>query len=986
MSDPAADVNFYELLDIDPSKRLSADEAKQLIKSAKARWNKESNSPSMGGSKARLKREKLRRLTDGWTFDTLSDPELERHLEEHRQARKRERDKKRSAAYEQLKEEIEFVALKGYILQREIDALVAAHSEMIPREQVESLASRYRRDEATQEQVSRDTLDRIDGLLDSIGAQSLCDVVGVALDASDTDIFEAAQRLYSDASRHRGEEWTIRKDLSGEAKSIFQSLAQAHSYREHERQRRFDRAFLTPVATTCNVTHKITAAQARLLLERAEKDQWSRDEATELLVSVASERGWSIILPSATAEQRGRIQELQRLMATRDSEVRTVREQLSQQRAAKIQIEERLRAAEKRATIAEQAAQLNKELSADALQQLRQAQERARKARAELDELNRRLADKELELVRELGPSLSMHLAHAELVAAQSIILSFPTLPPQWGDDARRVEQGIAESRRLLAMAQAAAGDAGRAETLVDQALGVCSDLQEARDLKATLRPAPPVGLEASLESDTIALTWKPSPSREVRYVVVRAEGKRPLQISDGVRLATVADCHWRDEIAPAARQLWYAIFAERGTTVSAQAAIADSALTFLPDALDVRAEGRDTMVALHWRLPRDARSVLVVRNEVRPPASPEDGQSFALGQTTHFEDTELVNGGRVNYRIYCEYVGAGDELLRSRGVATSAAPGVLAIDMPSLTLRGIDGINNHTVIIETREPEHGSLVIYRATTTPSISAGRSVPIARHRDFFGADWHEVRDLRDTLLQPGTYFYTPVVLFEQTAYSGEPEVYHYLPPVRNLRAVDHHQAGLQARWTWPPRCDTAEVRCVETGDGGSQVIIAHVRRVGSAEGGFAFHDLPGGEYKIIVLARYLVAGQPVCSSEESVPAQHVVPAQVRYALHIHRVALGRSRRVLEMHANQPVRLPRIRVVYGREPLASSGGGQILCEYSPGSSSPDSTWTVPLPDFTPVPDARIFVFPVDAALAVNVTFEFAPSDDAPATPTM
>jgi hypothetical protein len=390
---------------------------------------------------------------------------------------------------------------------------------------------------------------------------------------------------------------------------------------------------------------------------------------------------------------------------------------------------------------------------------------------------------------------------------------------------------------------------------------------------------------------------------------------------------------------------------------------------------LDVQSEGSDGAIELRWRLPRDAHSIRVVRHEAHSPSMPDDGEVFTLGETTHFDDMHLANGRRYYYRIYCEYAGPDGDMLRSEGVAATSIP-TPEITAPDLTLRGTPGITNHAVQIDVSLPTVGTLVVYRTRTAPGLPTGTKVPADQHKPLLGHDCHTVSGQRDMLFQAGEYFYTPVVLFQQMAYIGEPRVYRYCPPVGQLKATDIPGQGIEARWTLPPGCDSAEVRCAAARPSAATPSVALVPRGATANAVYVARGLPRGMYTLHVLARYQIAGQIVYSSEETLQVTHAAPMRICYALQTQRGFMGRVHVELVMRADEPVARPGIQVVYGREPITSQTDGRPLASFA-GSPLPATNWTMDLPEFTPEPGARVYVFSDPSPQDADVVFEYAPT---------
>lgn len=985
--------NLYELLGIDPSTTtLTASEAAQRIADARSRWTKAIQGVK-ASSIARLNLERLGRIESALTLqvksaDPAADPnEVERQITRQRDEALRRVEARRRAKRDQLKREIEFAGKNGTILEEEIAAWATRYGDVVTEGEMEAWTRPYKR----QEQEGIKQRREIEDALRAINEESLFSLVGMPLDASHAAVKQAADALYSEANLRapRSAEWDIRKNLSGEMGAIANDPVTYQQYSAYVRSQRFYRLYLQPVQVTCDVTHVITAEQVEYLCSLATQKGWTPNQAIEDLLALAQQHGWRVLQPGMDRSEQAHelernIKEYQRRLAKTRSQVEgTQRERDRALQQLKALRGEQQRLTSERDDALKQVAQAradaksDSEDAKDAKCRTAQERERAEDLQRRLDALSQRIADGEDELIRKYGPVLATYMSRVELVAAQAILKSFATLPPQWAGDAQRISRDITAAQRLLDEAKRAMPQVERAEALVEEALAKCADLESARDFKATLPPAPPSHVRVAREGDAVALTWDPSSSRDVRYAIVRSIGRPPLSVRDGQRLATVADCFWRDMDAPPARPLRYAIFAERGRTVSIQPALADTELTLLPDVSGVQIEASDAKVVLGWRLPRSAYSVRLVRETSDDQALPfasSDAQSFSLGQASRYEDTGLVNGRHYCYRIYCEYAGLDGTMLRSEGIVASATPSLPPSAVPALTMRGVDGITNHTVHLDAPAPERGSLIIYRTTEAPSITPGATVPVAHLKRLFGFDCREGQAGRDTLPWPGVYVYTPVILFQETALLGEPQPYHYCPAVRHLKPVDDATNGIELRWRWPSiKCDIAEVRYqLVTANSAEPTVILVNREARADEGMCVLRHLPRGEYRISVLARYQFKGEVVYSSEEAVQLFHAAPVRVRYALHTQHGLMGR-RYALVLTADHPVALPDIRIVYSHGAIASPSDGRILRIFSPDSPLPTSTWTARLPDLSSEPDAQIGVFPVYAAAGADIVFE-------------
>lgn len=879
MADPDIAVNIYELLEIDPSLKLEATDAKKRIETVRMEWNKKSSYPGRSGETARLKRSQLASLEANLNLPGISDEELKAELAKHRQALLDQRKQRDNVAWKRLTAEIQFAAQKGHILQREIDAWVAAYSTVATRDKISAMAEPNVLREQFDGHLSQDRLDEIENSLAALGEESLFSLVHMSPSASDDDMAQAAGRLYN-AATQRGTigDWPSRKNLSGEVKAIFSNPAYAQQYRLHARRQRFYRAYLQPVEVTCSATPDIAPAQVDYLLSLAAKDGWKRDEAIEDLFTVAYQHGWRVLPPPVAGAEpddnlKKQLDEYKRLVAAAERSKQAAENRARTEQEERERLERKIREAERRFTVAQSEA---KDGRARSKAELESAHAVVQELRRQLAEIKQREAGEIRQRIQEIGPRFAMHLARSELIAAQQIVKSFASVPPQWQADTQRIERDIDEAKRLLNEAKRALSRSeAQAEDLVTQAIEICSDLEPALTFSASLPVSPATQLQAHTDGGVVTLTWRPSPSRNTRYMVVRSTRLAPLMPQDGDRLASIETCEWRDSSPLAGRPLWYAIFATRDGLVSRQAASLSSPLYVMPDVENLQVEGGDAQITLSWRCPQDARSIIIVRNETHAPGSPEDGQQQVLGLTSRFTEPHLTNGRRYFYRVYCEYEDVQGNVYLSKGVGVSEVPEPIPSVVPAITLRGIDGLLNHTVHIEAQPAERGRLIVYRTSSEPPIEPGVRMPIEQLRSLLGGSWREITDGKDIVPKPGIFVYTPVVQFHEIAIVGERQVYRYWPPVRNLKADDDPRRGIRLRWDWPSECQDIALGYRRVAPVMSAPTLINIPRNGARQGDYLLRDVPGGEYEMDVFACYYPDGQVVYSSEQSIHISHGV---------------------------------------------------------------------------------------------------------------
>jgi hypothetical protein len=994
------DVNLFVVLDLDPARPWSVANVERELKDRQAKWSKLSAQVGPRADDAKRRREQLKELN---LTDILSSQDK---LDKHRVLAAQEMQTRQEQQVAALEEEIRFARAKGYLIQPEVDDLIERYTPTLTKERVGDILARESvRQPADITSLSPVILGQIDRLLDSLQQGSLYTFLNSTETTPRTSLLNEADRLAEDARKHPPNQakFDYQKDLAGHARHIFESDEKRAQYDQHLREVRLIADVLKPYLQLCNLTKEISLAQVELLLKRAALAGWKDDEAQQMLFSLAIARGWRVEVPassrsSTVAAENKVITELKQAL----SRERQQREQAERQKqdadkkladteAERRHILDRTARAEKERD-ARQKAELEKlqakldaaEAEAKRLdttqrnrskreqEQLAQAKSEADRWRRELTQVQKRNDADLQQRISEVGPTLQQHLAHAELIQAQALIKSFPEVPPQWAEEARRIEDGIARAEERLREAQRTTAFPARREELVAQALAACADFVRALEYQQSLQPLPPTALQATPDTRGVSLAWQASASPRVGYVVVRKDGEVPISVHDGDRLATVTACGWHDPVPPLGRSFFYAVFAERGTLMSTQAATLAQPIVLTPDVSDLHAEVSDAAVTLTWSAPTGCSAVIVVRRDGAPPQSIHDGIRQTIRNASRYTDSGLQNGRTHFYRLYAEYLDRTGQARCSSGVVTSATPETPPQTVPALTLRETDGIMSHTVNLSAEPPERGELCIYRSGEAPAVTSGERVPDTALGRVFGAGGHRLTSMSDSLFAAGLVYYTPVLLFQGTAYIGEPLRYSYLPGVGQLRTVQV-ESGIRVTWQWRYRCEEAEVSWAPAGQAWRPAASATVVKAGTERTGS--YDLPPlghGNYSIQVRARYHFDGQVAVSEAQFTTARGDRRVAVRYTVRTVLRVLGSRQFVVELEADELVALPALHVVAKERYVPEGPDDGAVCGSLPAQSSPGRKWTIPIAGYPVGSAAQIAIFPEPGGRDADVVF--------------
>ncbi|MRH91672.1 hypothetical protein GFY24_30250 [Nocardia sp. SYP-A9097] len=317
---------------------------------------------------------------------------------------------------------------------------------------------------------------------------------------------------------------------------------------------------------------------------------------------------------------------------------------------------------------------------------------------------------------RALYSALSNIDAHADTEAMNQALSTLTRTEQQVAQLRSRAEQALGEGRITVA-----------AEVL-GQAAALAEDDESLARLVASLPPAPPssLGLTAVFPPEAAAngvrLFWPKSSGADdtTTYEVVRKSGSAPLDIRDGVTIASTSSTEALDSGAPVAEPLWYAVAARRGGEASP---VTVAEIVLLPPVHDVVVTTEPTRIALQWVAPVGAARTSVVRTDpdgTRRSLSPRASNSLrAEGLRT--SETYVFD-------LTAEYVGAAGEVLTATPCRVRAIPRRKAGPMLELGVRPVRIVDTQAeVVAEWKAPPGTDIEIWRFQTAPGWSLGSTV-------------------------------------------------------------------------------------------------------------------------------------------------------------------------------------------------------------------------------------------------------------------
>ncbi|GAB3408088.1 fibronectin type III domain-containing protein [Flindersiella endophytica] len=474
-------------------------------------------------------------------------------------------------------------------------------------------------------------------------------------------------------------------------------------------------------------------------------------------------------------------------------------------------------------------------------------------------------------------PQIQDLLNAGSLGDARAVLAAMPTDDPDYAKAKSLVDTAQAELDRLLAGAARAVEQRREeeAERLLDQAARIDSDDEGLDRLRQRVPPAPPRDVSAAAAGSVVRLAWQAPLSRaaEVRYRVVRAEGRAPVHDQDGDLVAETSSTHAEDTRAPVARNLRYAVFARVTGRIASRPATSP-ALVLLPPvtAIDIRA--RLDQVTGTWQAHSRATEVLVRRGTGSPPKRPGEGKPMPVHGAT-FTDRDVTEGVEHFYAIAATYRDPSGRQLTSDWTVVSAVPRGAAQPVDDLSVQPLSTGTSTRVLISWSGA--GDVRIRRAEHPPRWQRGDAVS-ERELAGYGQEVAGMRRVSEggTTLEAdvpiGQYVYSPFAIGGTGAVLGTPVTLGLTSPVTDLRAR-RAADRVTLTWAWPDGVGMAEVVWTTPEHGRTS---RRISRAKYEESGCKLDVGPGGgaaQVRAIAVGPHGTAVSPeVTATVEGLPAR------------------------------------------------------------------------------------------------------------------
>lgn len=818
--------NIFLLLDLDPDTPWNQAEFERQLQKKRQEWSRFVNMPNQKGIQAK---QNLGLIPD--LKKIAADQDLRQAQVD---AARQEKIAARAGEIKEFEERLHLFQVKGHILEDELSLLIKEFGKVLTEPEIRARISVPIRNEQHATHRRATTLDptkakEIQNRLMSLGKVDLYDFLGIG--RADSDVLrQAAQKRYDEVQKKgkkTADDTTI-AELSGHCLVIFKSETERAKYDETLRLQEYE-GLKIKVDAAAEVSKKVEARQIEELLREARQKNLDLDEALAIIQGHASKKGISILLPEAVI---GAVKELQycgycnRLNAKDNSHCSSCGQLL---RDACPKCGQMVSTADTACgkcgfptgnrlyvtVLLGDIARAHASYDLDAAMNLLEQAQHCWPA-AGSDSLSRQVKELDIKIKQDkqaqddLVHQLDAAIANKRLYEARGLLFQLERQLPAGHLLLNRYRSVIepkiqkAETRLNLARKKSET-DIEAAIDLYQEILGICLDCQEARNMLAHTPPAPPLNLRAHASKQLVHLSWEPSPSHGVSYLVVRKKQSRPVSASDGEQVGVVEGTLFDDKTAEVGVPLFYAIYSNREGILSKNVAILSQPIILLQEVSRLIARTTDSQVQIQWESPPNVHQVLAVRSESRYSTRVEEGVLVSTLGDGQLIDNQVKNGQRYFYTIFCQFLDHTGKPLLTRGANIEAIPQQPPEPITDISITTAGPVSARQILINWEPIMKGQAAILKASQPTGLRIGDVLPqkeLSKYGQLLPANMNRASDQIDRL---GFFYYLPVVIFQDLAYVGKEKQYVCIEDISDL-TVTNLGHSLRMQWCWPPNCD------------------------------------------------------------------------------------------------------------------------------------------------------------------------------------
>lgn len=859
---------------------------------------------------------------------------------------------------EHFEQQLRIAAGKGFLEKAEVDKFIDDFKDVLSEQEIRSrikvkIVAPTDASNKDSQPLDPIIIKDISDNLQFLQMKDLYELFGMKDRTSNEVLCRAAQDLYQEMIRRqpKSAEVDAKQKLAGRATTIFKSPDMRQKYDDYLKLKSLT-ALLQEFDKTVSLSGKekqkgLYAGQVAIFFERAAIAGWSQEEARVRLSEYAKKRNWFLEVPTLDMkEQKQRcgycneMNEKGREYCVKCNKELSVTCPNCGRRAPSDEIgcggcgfpvgnrffvdelldecqdllsQHAFTKAEEKLKLIEEAWHPKK--SDARCQRIQQCREEIQRA---IEEQQR--------IVQQLKQYMN---ARQFLTAREYLVNQGRDSVPDKESYLRTITTEITQAQDLLKRAKVSGVSIDQKIDFCMQALRVCVDYKEARDLLSTAPPSAPRNLQAKVGGSTISLQWEPSATRHVSYKVVRKVRSQPVSVKDGQLLETVTGYVFDDTQPEIGMPMFYAVFAALQDVVSTAAATLSQPVMLTGDATEISLTVNDHFVDLSWHAPPNVQNVVVVRKEKTLPGSMNDGKHLIPLDFGHLVDRDVENSRLYFYSIYCQFKDFHGRIVTSAGVTQQATPEPPPAAVTAMEVETVRVAQGYEVKLRWVPPNKGRAVVLKSERPPELKHGDTLRKAT-LDQYGAMLEERPDsVSDLWSQPGIAYYTPLVIFQEMAYVGTPQRVVVIDDVSNLRCQNLGTA-IRLLWTWPANCQEALVSYNYDGWPQPHSLTANTQRVTRAEYDYQGHyDIKSAQdrdHYIVVAAVIKQGNVSIAGAGLRVQARLASRIAVTYEIKTARNLFGPKKHLLHISSRTSGTLPTLLLILkqGRLPTRKAEG--------------------------------------------------------------
>lgn len=955
--------NYFILLELDPTKRWSDEEFQKALTAKRGDWTKKTGDPRPKVKlQAKQYLEMIASITQVMSDEIARKREASEAVKLNSQAEKEAKHK--------FYEELQFIAVKGFVTKTEISNLAKTHSiseaDILKELNKKGIAIRDEIPEDVQEKsINKTTLDGIKDNLDKLKEKkrNLYDFLGLASNTSTSDLRNKADKIYNEAQKGvRDTEATVIGDLAGKARSIFDP-------EKEEMREAYDRALQAEVYNVLQERINIIASssdrtihapQFLLLLELAKSKGLDLEKAKAFIVKQAQDRKLAVQIPdlklieskitcikceTLNDNNKGFCSNCGsplKIKCPSCGQVSTVENRACYKCSFPIGNEANIRK-----YIDETKQLLNGKFYDEAIAHLNLAKQGwATNSSQPLNdpltqEIDRYLKEAQqkqqerVNLQKRLLDAINERRFYEARTLLQQIDLEKITV--NLTDERKRIETTIQQAEAELAKAREVERRGQDPVELYQNILWICKDCKPAKEALAKTPPAPASDLMPRVGNKIVSLTWTASTSKNVNYTIVRKYQARSISSSDGEQLATISGNAYDDTKLAVGLPVFYTVYTNREGVLATSAAELQMPVILVGDVTNVVARAADGQVSLGWQPPENVSEIQVYR-ATQHLNNPKSGDRVEVIGKTQAVDRNLENGRKYYYTIYCLFKDHTGKFVNSEGVSVEAVPEEPPARISELKIEVIRTAPARELKLSWKPPRKGDVAVLLSSPDPGLSSEDVKPQGALSEYGKLLTGTKEDVKVTVQDKGVVYFTPVVLLQQTAYVGKTIEYANVDDVSNLK-VQKQKTELQIRWDWPSGCEKVILSYGHQGfpssyNDNSAVHVEVTKAQYNHRGYYPLKSTFEKDYCIVAHAVLKKDGQEFVASGLSELARVRVSLSsaiaLRYQIVRKRALFGKGKLILAIETTSSGQLPELVLVckLGSIPLKKTDGEVAL----------------------------------------------------------